>query len=56
MVNLREHDYAIRPRVSLRYSDHIKFSAGADVFKGKEESCFGSIKKNTVAFAEVVFI
>lgn len=56
MVNLREHDYAIRPRVSLRYSDHIKFLAGADVFKGKEESFFGSIKKNTVAFAEVVFI
>ncbi|MEH6435607.1 hypothetical protein [Massilia sp. DD77] len=56
MVNLREHDYAIRPRVNVRYSDHIKFSAGADVFRGREESFFGSIKKNTVAFAEVVFI
>lgn len=56
LVNLREHDYAFRPRVTLRYSDRIKLSVGADVFRGKDESFFGSLKKNTVGFAEVVFI
>lgn len=56
MVNLREHDYAFRPRATLRYSDHVKFAAGADVFRGKEDSFFGSIRKNTVGFVEVVFI
>jgi hypothetical protein len=56
MHNLREGDWAFRPRVNLRWSDRIKFTAGADVFRGREESFFGSIEKNTVGFAEVVFI
>lgn len=56
MVNLRERDYALRPRVTMRYSDRVKLSAGADVFRGGAESFFGSLKKNTSAFAEVILI
>lgn len=56
MVNLREDDYAFRPRVTLRYTDRIKLSAGADVFRGRAESFFGSLKKNSAGFAEVIFI
>lgn len=56
MVNLRERDYALRPRVTMRYSDRVKLSAGADVFRGGAESFFGSLKKNTGGFAEVILI
>ncbi|MGZ8356706.1 MAG: hypothetical protein ACXWVF_08835 [Telluria sp.] len=56
MVNLRERDVAFRPRVTMRYTDRIKLSAGADVFRGGAESFFGSLKKNTTGFAEVIFI
>jgi hypothetical protein len=56
VVNVRERDYALRPRVTMRYTDHIKLSAGADVFRGGDESFFGSVRKNTTGFAEVIFI
>jgi len=56
VANLREHDHAIRPRVNLRYADHIRLSAGADVYRGREESFFGSLRENTAGFVEVVFI
>lgn len=56
MANLRERDWALRPRINLRWSDRIKVSAGADRFRGRQESFFGSLEKNTAGFAEVVFI
>lgn len=56
IANLREDDWAFRPRVNLRWSDRVKFSAGADLFRGREESFFGSIRDNSLGFAEVIFI
>ncbi|WP_432719550.1 hypothetical protein R0381_000316 [Jeongeupia wiesaeckerbachi] len=56
VVNFRDGDYAIRPRIGWRYSDSIKLSAGADIYRGKDESFFGSLRKNNVQFAEISYI
>ncbi|MBM3117034.1 hypothetical protein [Jeongeupia naejangsanensis] len=56
VVNFRDSDYAIRPRINWRYSDSIKLSAGADIYRGKDESFFGSLRKNNVQFAEISYI
>ena len=56
LINSRGHDYALRPRLNIRYSDRIKFALGADGFRGSADSYFGSLRKNSVVFADMVFV
>jgi len=56
MTNLRDGDVAFRPRLNYRYSDSTKWVFGCDFFRGRDHSFFGSLKKNSLALAEVNFI
>lgn len=51
--NLRRHDYAVRPRLVFDWTDNTKLSIGADLFRGKADSVFGSIRNNSVFFVEL---
>lgn len=51
--NLRRHDYAVRPRLVFDWTDNTKLSIGADLFRGKTDSVFGSIRNNSVFFVEL---
>lgn len=56
MSNFRGGDFALRPRLNFRYSDSTKWVFGCDLFRGKDHSFFGSLKKNSLAFTELVLI
>ena len=56
MSNLRDGDVVLRPRLNYRYSDSVKWVFGCDVFRGNDHSFFGSLKKNSLALTELVFI
>lgn len=56
MSNFRDGDFVLRPRLNYRYSDSTKWVFGCDLFRGKDHSFFGSLKKNSLAFTELVLI
>ncbi|MBC3873432.1 hypothetical protein [Undibacterium flavidum] len=56
MHNFRDGDFVLRPRLNFRYSDSTKWVFGCDLFRGKDHSFFGSLKKNSLAFTELVLI
>ncbi len=56
MRNFRDGDFVLRPRLNFRYSDSTKWVFGCDLFRGKDHSFFGSLKKNSLAFTELVLI
>lgn len=56
VANARDHDYALRPRLNYRSSDSTKWVFGCDLFRGKDHSFFGSLRKNSLAFTEFVLI
>ncbi|MFA9274047.1 MAG: hypothetical protein ACEQSE_04155 [Candidatus Aquirickettsiella gammari] len=45
MRNFRDGDFVLRPRLNFRYSDSTKWVFGCDLFRGKDHSFFGSLKK-----------
>lgn len=48
-------DYAIRPKVTYAFTDRLKGTVGADVFRGPQPSFFGRIRDNSTAYAELKF-
>lgn len=48
--------YLIRPRGYFSVNDSIKVTLGWDNFSGKQQSYFGSRKKNNTAFTELTYI
>jgi hypothetical protein len=51
------HDsYLIRPRGYFSVNDSVKVTLGWDSFSGKQQSYFGSRKKNNTVFTELTYI
>jgi len=48
-------DYAIRPKAIYAFTDRIRGTLGADVFRGPPKSFFGRIRDTSTVFAEVKF-
>ncbi len=56
VVNFKDGDYALRPRLNWRMNDSLKWQVGWDVLHGSTQSFFGSLKKNTLGFVECVYV
>lgn len=48
-------DYAIRPKVIYAFTDRLKGTVGADIFRGDRNTFFGRLRDSTGAFAELKF-
>jgi len=46
-------DYFIRPKVIYDLSNHFKWIAGAEIYKGNKDTFFGRISDNSSAFTEI---
>ncbi len=45
--------FVLRPRATYAVNDHVKVTAGADIFQGGRDSYFGQLKKNTLFLTEI---
>lgn len=45
--------YAVRPRMSYAFDDHLRMTLGADVFRGSDDSPLAQLRSNSAAFAEL---
>ena len=52
---LSDGSYAVRPRATYALTDHVRLIAGADVFRGTQDSYFGQLQKNTLFFSEIQY-
>jgi hypothetical protein len=50
---LGRNDWALRPRVTYAFDDHLRLTFGADLFRGSPQAAFGQLRSNSVAFAEL---
>ncbi len=48
-------NYAIRPKATYAFTDHLKGTLGADLFRGPPNSFFGRIRDTSTAFFELKF-
>ncbi len=48
----RSNSY-VRPLITYAFNDHVKGSVGAKVYRGREDTFFGGLRKNQGVFAEV---
>jgi hypothetical protein len=56
VYDFTHHSYLLRPRLAYSFTDALKLLAGADYFCGREQSYFGTLKKNNVAYMEFVLV
>ncbi len=56
VYDFTNHGYLLRPRLSYSFTDALKLLAGADYFYGQQQSYFGTLRKNNVAYAEFVWV
>jgi hypothetical protein len=50
---LGRNDWALRPRLTYAFDDHLRLTFGADLFRGSTQAAFGQLRSNSVAFAEL---
>lgn len=53
VVLLNRNGYALRPKVTYAWSDHVKILGGVDYYDGSDTTQYGRLKKNRGAFLEV---
>lgn len=56
LFDLTSASRLLRARLSYAISDQIKLNAGVDSFHGRQQSFFGSRRKNSTAFVELVWV
>lgn len=55
VVNFTRSNSYIRPLLTYDATDHLSLSVGADIFRGDQNTFFGSLKKNQGPYAEVKY-
>jgi len=45
----------VRPLASYAFTDHIKFTAGADIYTGNNQTGFGQLKRNQNVYTELKY-
>jgi hypothetical protein len=53
VYGFNRNDYALRPKVTYAFSDRWKGTAGADFFRGREDSFFGRLRDNSTLYVEL---
>ena len=53
VVSPNRGDYAVRPKISYAVTDHVKITAGANLFRGDTVSVFGRLRDASTAYVEV---
>lgn len=48
-------NYFIRPKLVYAFSDHIKGSLGADIYRGESNTFFGQLRNSSLLFAEMKY-
>ncbi|MEK6748415.1 MAG: hypothetical protein AABY83_04330 [Pseudomonadota bacterium] len=46
-------DYVVKPKMSYAWSDHLKTSVGADIYRGSRDSFLGKLRELSVGYAEL---
>src|SRR5690606_4715270 len=54
--DINHGSYLIRPRGYYSVNDAFRVTLGWDIFSGKQQSYFGSRRKNSAAFVELTYI
>lgn len=52
-VNFRRTSSYIRPLISYAFTDHVKATIGAELYRGEDDTFFGRVRRNQGAFAEM---
>ncbi len=52
-VNFRRSNSYIRPLISYAFTDHVKATIGAELYRGGDDTFFGRVRRNQGAFAEL---
>ncbi len=55
LYNWADQSWMLRPKVSYEFSDHIRATAGIDLFAGNTSSFFGQFDKNDRIYTEVEY-
>ena len=53
VVSPNRGDYAVRPKISYAVTDHVKITAGGQLFRGDTVSVFGRLRDASTAYVEV---
>lgn len=53
IVSPTRGDYALRAKIAYAFTDHVKVTAGADVFGGETRSVFGRLRETSTGYLEV---
>lgn len=56
IADVSNRSAVVRPRLSYAISDNLKWGAGADFFRGKTQSFFGSRKENQTLFSDLTLL
>lgn len=56
VIDLTNQSYIFRPRANYAFNDTLQMGVGVDNFQGKEQSFFGSRRKNNTAFVELIVL
>ena len=56
VLDLTNQSYIVRPRANYSFNDSFQMGVGVDNFQGKEQSFFGSRRKNNTAFVELIVL
>lgn len=56
IADVTNRSAVVRPRLSYSISDNLKWGVGADFFRGKTHSFFGSRKENQTLFSDITLL
>lgn len=53
LSSLERRDFAIKPKVTYAFTDHVKGTLGAELLRGSRDAFFRRFQTNSVAYAEL---
>jgi hypothetical protein len=53
LSSFNRRDYAVKPKVTYAFNDHLRGTLGADILLGSEDALFGRFHKNSLAYTEL---
>ncbi|MDH4276221.1 MAG: hypothetical protein OEW08_14405, partial [Gammaproteobacteria bacterium] len=53
MMWWQHKDYVFKPKMSYAWSDHLKTTLGADMYRGPQDSFLGNLRKLSLAYVEL---
>lgn len=55
VYSLSNDDYVLRPKLVYAVNDQLKATAGAELFRGRDDTYFGRLRKMSTVFAEMKY-